>query len=257
MPVPGAATPPVPDAAPGPASPPGPRHASSPQAAVTAVRSADDPPAPAHRARTGGRRIMLGSAALVMALAAAGGVAVLVTASGTGGGSRGQLLTDPGRHSPATPGTHSPAGTGRNGSGPRAGRSAVRVAPAARRQPGARPVSRFLSRYFRAINHHDYPAYLRLFSPASRAALSQSSFLAGYGSTRDSAPRLVTLQAAGRRQLAATVTFTSRQDAAASPEHEGCLRWRITVYLIRRGGQHERYFIGNPPAGYTARDHAC
>jgi hypothetical protein len=193
-----------------------------------------------------------------MALAAAGGVAVLVTASGPGG-SRGQLLTDPGRES-ASPGTRSPAGpsgTGRDGTRPRAARSAVLVAPPARQQPDAQPVSRFLSRYFRAINHHDYPAYLRLFSPASRAALSQSSFLAGYGSTRDSAPRLAGLQAAGPRQLAATVTFTSRQDAAASPEHEGCLRWRITVYLIRHDGRHERYFIGNPPAGYTARNHAC
>jgi len=202
---------------------------------------------------------MLGSAALVMALAAAGGVAVLVTASGPGG-SRGQLLTDPGHESAAAPATRSaagPSGTGRDGTRPRAGRSAVLVAPPARPQPDAQPVSRFLSRYFRAINHHDYPAYLRLFSPASRAALSQSSFQAGYGSTRDSAPRLVALQAAGLRQLAATVTFTSRQDAAASPEHEGCLRWRITVYLIRHGGRHERYFIGNPPAGYTARDHAC
>ena len=233
---PEAAASPVSPGSPVPGSPgpedravPGPRHASPPQGAAPA-RSPDDAAGPAHRARGGGRRIMLGSAALVMALAAAGAVAVLVTASGPGG-SRGQLLTDPGRGSAAAPGARTPAGpssTGRDGTRRRAGGSVVLVAPAARQQSDARPVSRFLSRYFRAINHHDYPAYLRLFSQASRPALSQSSFLAGYGSTRDSAPRLVALQAAGLRQLAATVTFTSRQDAAASPEHESCLRWRIT-----------------------------
>jgi hypothetical protein len=131
------------------------------------------------------------------------------------------------------------------------------MAPAVRSQPGARPASRFLARYFRAINHHDYQAYLRLFAPASRAALPETRFLAGYGTTRDSAARLIRLTPAGSRQLAATVTFTSHQDATASPAHASCLRWRITVYLIRHGTRHERYFIGAPPAGYTAREHAC
>jgi hypothetical protein len=184
---------------------------------------------------------------------------VLVTASGPGAAARGQLLTQPGSQSAAPGGL--PAGRGAASAGHRnagAGRPAVVMAPAVRDRPGARPASRFLARYFQAINHHDYQAYLRLFAPASRAALAQGGFLAGYGSTHDAAARLIRLTSAGPGQLAATVTFTSHQDASASPAHASCLRWRITVYLLRHGGTRPgRYFIGTPPAGYAAREHAC
>jgi hypothetical protein len=105
-----------------------------------------------------------------------------------------------------------------------------------------------------AINDHDYRAYLHLFSPESRGALSGAGFQAGYGTTRDSAERLTELAATTPGRLAATVTFTSHQSPASSPAHAGCLRWNITVYLVRRGG---RYVIGNPPADYYAKDQPC
>jgi hypothetical protein len=105
-----------------------------------------------------------------------------------------------------------------------------------------------------AINDHDYRAYLHLYSPETRRALSWARFQAGYGTTHDSAERLTELAATAPGQLAATVTFTSHQSPASSPPHAGCLRWNITVYLVRRG---VRYVIGNPPADYYARDQPC
>jgi hypothetical protein len=205
---------------------------------------------------------MLATVALVLGLACCGGVAVLVTASGPGTSAHGQLLTHPGGQaaSSADPAAEQPeAGhrTRARGTATPARRAAVTIAPAARQQPHATAVGAFLTRYFRAINHHNYHAYLRLFSPASRPALSGASFMAGYGTTHDSAPKLTSLAPAGLRQLAATVTFTSHQDATTSPEHASCLRWRITVYLIRHGGRQERYYVGNPPAAYSANDRAC
>jgi hypothetical protein len=254
---------PVPVAAPAPPPLPGPAPAAARWPAPPPVAAVPLPVAPAvskydlkaAAPGTGGRRIMLISAALVLVLAGAGGVAALVTASGPGAAARGQLLTQPGGQS-APPGG-SPAGRSAANAGPRSARPAVVLAPAVRNQPGARRASHFLARYFRAINHHDYQAYLRLFAPVSRAALSPSRFLAGYGTTRDTAARLIRLTRTGPGQLAAAVTFTSHQDATASPAHASCLRWRITVYLIRPGSRQQRYFIDAPPAGYTAREHAC
>lgn len=239
-------------AAAGPAAPP-------PAFAPTSV-SKYDRKAPAPGTVSSGRRVVLGSAALVLVIAGAG-VAALVTTHAPGSTAQGQLLTQPDQSaSPGESAAGSAGGSSRasgEGTKARRGRPAVAVAPAVGLQPYAQPVSHFLVRYFRAINHHDYRSYLRLFTPASRAALSESGFLAGYGTTRDSAPRLIRLTSEGMRRLAATVTFTSHQDAAASPGHASCLRWRITVYLIRHGTRHERYFIGNPPAGYAAHEHAC
>ena len=50
------------------------------------------------------------------------------------------------------------------------------------------------------------------------------------------------------------MTFTSRQAAADSPAHAACVRWQITIYLVRQDG---RYVIGNPPPNYAAADRAC
>jgi hypothetical protein len=123
-----------------------------------------------------------------------------------------------------------------------------------RTQPHAAVADAFLVGYFTAINHHDYQAYLHLFSQESRRGLSEGGFQDGYGTTRDSAERLQALTTAGPGRVAARVTFTSRQSPISSPEHASCLRWRITVYLVRRGG---RYVIDNPPSGYYATHQAC
>jgi hypothetical protein len=172
--------------------------------------------------------------------------------------------------SPGRPATRSadPSSGGDRRSGPAAGVAAgrmfraaagepgsrVAITTRARRQPGSAAVAAFLTRYFAAINRHDYTGYLQLFGPGSRRSLSVAGFRRGYASTRDSAETLTGITAGSPGEVAATVTFTSRQAPAASAAHAACERWRITIYLLRRDG---RYVIGNPPAGYAAADRAC
>jgi hypothetical protein len=54
--------------------------------------------------------------------------------------------------------------------------------------------------------------------------------------------------------LKATVTFTSHQDPAQSPDHSSCIDWGITLFLHRAGAT---YLIGMPPPGYRAGLQAC
>jgi hypothetical protein len=225
----------------------------------------------------GGRRIAATAAAVVLVLASAAAGVAFATAGDRRPAAAGQVLAHPGDLRAASDSTRSAAGSA-DGSGSAAstgsagstGAAAGQPAPAASPGPSARPVvgiafragaqphaaaaDTFLGSYFTAINDHDYRAYLHLFSPESRGALSRAGFQAGYGTTHDSAERLTELAATAPGRLAATVTFTSHQSPASGPAHAGCLRWNITVYLVRRGG---RYVIGNPPAGYFAKDQPC
>jgi len=107
-----------------------------------------------------------------------------------------------------------------------------------------------LDRYFAAVNHRDYPAYSRLFA---QRHLTPRQFAWGYQTTHDSKAVLVVL---GPRKggLKATVTFTSHQDPAGSPDHSSCIDWRITLFLHRTGPS---YLIGMPPAGYRAALQGC
>jgi hypothetical protein len=194
------------------------------------------------------------TAALVLAVAGAGGGLLLARpAAGSGAG--------PAAGRPPAGAARPAAGAALAGAAGRMSRTAggppgasVAIAARARAQPGAAAADAFLARYFAAINRHDYRGYLRLFGPGSGRSLSAAGFRAGYATTRDSAETLAALAAAGPGQVAATVTFTSRQAISASPAHAACVRWRITIYLLRRGG---RYVIGNPPDGYQAADRGC
>jgi hypothetical protein len=197
------------------------------------------------------------AAALVVVLAAGGAVFAFVRAGGRrppatgrapGLSDRSRAASDAARSAAPMPGRGLPAG-GTGAAGP-----TVAMGAMARARPHAAAADAFLASYFTAINHHDYRAYLHLFSPDSRRGLSVAGFQDGYGTTRDLAERLQALTAAGPGQLAATVAFTSHQSPASSPAHATCLRWRITVYLVGRGG---RYVIGNPPAGYYATYRSC
>jgi hypothetical protein len=204
---------------------------------------------PAGPGRTHGPLIVLLTAGLVLAAAGAG-AGVLLARPGAGTAVAGR---SPAHAAPRPGGTAAGrmrmvrAVTGGTGAG-------VAVAAGAGAQPAAASVDAFLARYFAVINGHDYAGYLRLFGPGSGRSLSAAGFRAGYGSTRDSAETLTRISAAGHGMVAATVTFTSRQAPAASPAHAACVRWRITIFLVRRGGG---YVIESPPAGYTAADRAC
>jgi hypothetical protein len=112
-------------------------------------------------------------------------------------------------------------------------------------------VAALLERYFAAVNHREYQAYARLF--AERHQLTPREFAWGYRTSHDSNATLVGV-AALKGGLKATVTFTSHQDPARSPDHSSCIDWRITLFLHRAGPV---YLIGMPPPGYRAGMHAC
>ncbi len=199
--------------------------------------------------------------------------------SGSGHNNSGHSGSGQSRPSQSKPGQSKPAqsGPGQAGSGPsRTGQSGTghatipatphprRSAPASRgggttrhSHPGvvsitpglagradARRVGGLLVRYFAAVNHRRYQAYGSLF--AQRRQLTPREFAWGYRTSHDSNAVLVGI-AALKGGLKATVTFTSHQDPAQSPDHSSCIDWRITLFLHRAGAT---YLIGMPPSGY-------
>ena len=115
----------------------------------------------------------------------------------------------------------------------------------------ARRVAALLDRYFTAVNHREYQAYARLFTQPRR--LTPGEFAWGYRTSHDSKAMLAGV-AALEGGLKATVTFTSHQDPAGSPDHSSCIDWRIALFVHRAGAG---YLIGMPPSGYRAGLHAC
>jgi hypothetical protein len=135
-----------------------------------------------------------------------------------------------------------------------AGSQLVSVGAAAANSPQEPAVVSFLSRYFTAINQHDYAAYQRLFSPALRTGLSAADFQSGYGSSLDSRAKLHSITPAGVGQIAVSVTFISHQQVTTSQTQSGCTAWNITLYLAAQG---QGFVIVSPPAGYTPTFRDC
>ena len=125
------------------------------------------------------------------------------------------------------------------------------IAPGLAGRADVRRVAALLDRYFAAVNHRAYQAYARLFAQPGR--LTPHEFIWGYSTTHDSNAVLAGLTAPGGG-LKATVTFTSHQDPAHSPDHSSCIDWTIALFLHRAG---PAYLIGMPPRGYRAGLHAC
>ncbi len=205
-----------------------------------------------------GRWIALTAASAVLVIAAA---AVTLTAMnsrlGSGSPPSGAVASGHGRVS-STSGLSSTSGRAGaaavHPAGALAGGRRIVIAPGAAGSPHAQAVVWFLTRYFAAINAHDYRAYRRLFSPATRGALSQAAFIAGYGTTRDSAASLRAIRVTGPGQLAAMVSFTSHQQPGQSLSQSSCTVWHISLYLTRTASG---YLLQAPPAGYQASFRAC
>jgi hypothetical protein len=125
------------------------------------------------------------------------------------------------------------------------GNGVVAVSPAVLGTPRLQPVVAFLTTYFEAINGRDFPQYASLFIPSIRATMRQ--FGAGYATTFDSGATLTGLAATGPQGVAATVTFTSHQSPAASPDHAACDQWDITLFLRHDAGA---YLIGHSRPGF-------
>ena len=125
------------------------------------------------------------------------------------------------------------------------------IAPGLAGRAGARRVAALLDHYFAAVNHRRYQAYASLF--AQRRQLTPREFAWGYQTSHDSNAVLVGI-AAVKGGLKATVTFTSQQDPAQSPDHSSCIDWSITLFLHRTG---TTYLIGMPSPGYRPDLQAC
>lgn len=130
----------------------------------------------------------------------------------------------------------------------------VTVAPAAAGARQASAVEAFLTRYFTAINRHDFAAYQSLFIASQRSGLSAATFARGYGSSRDSQATLRSIVVPSAEKLIATVSFVSHQQPADSATHSSCTSWTISLFLIK---QANSYLIHTPPAGYGATAAAC
>ena len=194
------------------------------------------------RPLSGGRWIAAGVAAGVVIITAVVAI-VLISQGGSTAGARGG--SD--RHGSAGSGSQRTAAASA-----RAGSVAVTAAAAA--GPDAKAVTRLVTRYFRAINRHDFATYRTLFSVSLRAELSSSAFMRGYGTSRDSLTTLRSITPVGDGELDATVSFTSHQRPADTPSHSACTTWSISLYLVRQG---HGYVIVSPPAGYRASYVTC
>jgi hypothetical protein len=189
---------------------------------------------------------------------------VIVAMLVVGGGAFALVWSLTGKHTAAgAPGQATPpaspagaAGTTQASATPTAsaGTDTVAVAPAAKASPDAAQVQALLDNYFAAINAHNYQAFNRLLDTRLRQLDPPSTFASGYATTQDSAEELTAISAAGPGELAASVTFTSHQSPANSPDESSCDNWRITLYLLPNGGS---YLIGTAPPGYRASYQNC
>jgi hypothetical protein len=193
-----------------------------------------------------------------IALTAATAVVVIAAATATLIVEHHGSATQPPRPTPAAarhdsargPATSTAATNARNASHARL----VAIAPAVASAPHVHAIEAFLTRYFSAIDHHDYSRYRQLFSPSTRGGLSAASFAAGYGTTRDTTAVLRRISATGSGRVEAVVTFASYQRASDSPTRTSCTAWSISIYLIKSGSS---YVIVSPPNGYQPSFRAC
>jgi hypothetical protein len=226
-------------------------------------------PGPAGRApgrppdRPPGRRnLIIAVAAAVIVIGAAGGAYALVAGHGHGKAAAQPTETAsiaasqaaPVSSAPVSPTASSGTGVAVASGGASSPGAQVAVAPAAAGNPAAPQVTALVNRYFTAINQHDYAAYASLLDPQMQQQNTQSSFDSGYATTTDSAETLTGISGTGSGGLAASLTFTSQQSPADSPDNSSCDQWSITLFLVPNGAG---YLIGPPPSSYRASYQAC
>lgn len=149
--------------------------------------------------------------------------------------------------SPTAAATATPGSTG-------TGTAVVTLGPGVSGQPAAAAIATFLGQYFKAINDHDYQAYISLFTLSGQQGHTPQAFNSGSGTSTDSGERLVALSPAQHGKTAATIVFTSHQSPSQSATKSACTVWRITLYLRPAGTS---YLIGRPPGTYHASAKAC
>jgi len=136
----------------------------------------------------------------------------------------------------------------------RPGSNELRVAPAAATAPNEAAIAASLTRYFDAINNHDYLVYKRTFIQPLRRRITPTSFTAEFGTAAEMDEELHSITAIGADQADAFVTFVSQQRISGHPGSSACTVWSMEFYLGRRGS---RYLFVAPPQWYQAADTGC
>jgi hypothetical protein len=132
------------------------------------------------------------------------------------------------------------------------GTTTISVSAAAKSSPAEPKVLTFLENWFKAINQHDYNAYVRLESPQYN--MNSAAFSSGYSSTTESAAALEEISDLGHGGEAAKVSFTAHQSPAQSVDGSACNRWSITFYLSPVG---KNYLEQPAPPNYLPTYQDC
>lgn len=133
-----------------------------------------------------------------------------------------------------TPAAPVPSGSQDDATGTSTGPVPVVLSPSAAVSPQARAVSSLLSRYFTAINRHDYDAWLTTVTTAqthrSRAAWTKS-----YSTTHDS--EVYVSDITPGEPMTARIQFVSRQAIEFAPAEVSstCVRWDVTYEILDEG----------------------
>jgi hypothetical protein len=131
----------------------------------------------------------------------------------------------------------------------------VTVAAGAAQNPAATAIATFVSQYFSAINSHNFQAYDSLLTPQNQQGQTTETFSQGFGSSADSDETLVAINPATNGDTAATLTFTSHQNASQAQGDTGtCTDWNITLFLESNG---TGYLIDQAPSSYHSKSQSC
>ena len=131
----------------------------------------------------------------------------------------------------------------------------VTVSAGAAQNAAATAVATFVSQYFSAINSHDFEAYDSLLTPQQQKGETAETFSQGFGSSADSNEILVAITPAANGDTAATLTFTSHQNASQAVGGTGtCTDWNITLFLEQNS---TGYLIDQSPSTYHSQYRSC
>lgn len=115
-----------------------------------------------------------------------------------------------------------------------AGPVAVKLSPSAQATPHARDIADLISRYFTAINRHDYDAWLATVTTA-QSQRDRDNWTVDYSTTKDSDVYISDITAG--KPLTVRMQFISHQAISFAPPQlpAECVRWDVTYQVIDEG----------------------
>lgn len=113
----------------------------------------------------------------------------------------------------------------------------VDLSAEAQSSPHAAAVQNLLSRYFAAINAHDFSAWADTVTPAQSAAVDQQSWEQAYRTTVDS--NVYVSDITDDAPMSVRIQFVSKQDPELAPTSlpVGCINWDVIYSLSMVGDE--------------------